>query len=610
MNDSSSGRRILLMAYTQKAGALAAELAGKLQKDGCLCSGYLFDRFNHRALQPFHHGSEIAGKAFAEGSALILVGACGIAVRLCAPYIRNKQTDPPVIVIDERAQYVIPILSGHLGGANALAERIAVILGAQAVLTTATDVENRFAADLFARQNHLVITDMEKAKAVSAKSLTDEPIVIAIDEDCTQIRCNNNNFGFAGAVTEWTEDTDDQTDIVISRRVQDFRGLQLIPKNVIVGIGCKKGAPAESLMKAVSSTFAAHHLELRAIAAITSIDLKRDEPGLKSLAESLHVPFLTFPARVLQNTEGSVTSSAYVASVTGVDNVCERSALTLGGPLLLPKNVCEHVTVAAACCDRRVILFGGTTEGRELAEYMEQNRIPCLVITATEYGKEVLPQDMHFCRVIAQRLDVERMRSIFTAVHPEVIIDATHPYADLVSANIRNAAQETGIRLIRVLRPADPPAAGALYCDDAKQAAAFLSCTEGNILLTTGSKDLPVFAKVSGAGERIWARVLPHSVQMALDAGFPREHIIAAKGPFSTQENIRTLREIHARYLVTKDSGTPGGMPQKIEAAAQCGCIPVILRRPAQGAGISVSECEEIIRHEIGSDTAHVRDSR
>ena len=610
MSDRLFSRKILLMAYTEKAGELAAELAGKLEAEGYLCSGYLFDRFQSGSLQPFHHGSEIAGKAFNEESALIFVGACGIAVRLCAPYIRSKQTDPPVIVIDERAQYVIPILSGHLGGANALAEQIARVLSAQAVLTTATDVEKCFAADLFAKQNHLVITDMEKAKAVSAKSLSGSTITILPEDNAAQIYCKNNTSE-SPAVKICPggshPDENGQADIVISRRVQNCRELQLIPKEVIVGIGCKKNTPPESLRRAVRSAFAAHDLDMRAIAAISSIDLKKDETGLKELAENLNVPFLTFPAEVLKSAEGSVSSSAYVELVTGVDNVCERSALTLGDTLLFPKTICEHITVAAASCSSRFILFGGTTEGRELTEYMEQNGIPCLVVTATDYGREVLPRNMRYCRVIAQRMDAGQMKHIFTVIHPEAVIDATHPFAEQVSANIRTAAQETGIRLIRVLRPQDPPAAGVLYYDSAEQAAEFLSAAEGNILLTTGIKDLHTFIKVRNARERIWVRVLHHSVQPALDAGFPREHIIAAQGPFGTGENIRTLQEIHARYLVSKDSGALGGVPQKIEAARQCGCIPLILRRPAQDTGISVRECEAIIRHGAGPDAVYAK---
>ncbi len=530
--------------------------------------------------------------AFAERAPLVFISAAGIAVRLIAPFVKDKSKDSPVLVIDPDGRYVIPILSGHIGGANALAEHLAGALGAAAVLTTATDTQGRFAVDTFAVQHDCAISDLKAAKEISVRELAGEPVRIWADP---QVR------GLFPRLQGRLASERAGADVVISMKTAEAErsgALHLIPRRLVVGVGCRKGAGKEDILAAISGTLREAGYDPKAVCALTSIDRKADEPGLLAAAKALTVPFLTFPAATLSQASGSVSPSSFVNEVTGVDNVCERSALTLGTKLLIQKTVKCHVTVAAALTDFEFLLFGGTTEGKELTEFLEQTHRKSLVLVATPYGAAVLPEGMRWVRVLSGRLDGEQMEKLFALTRPRCIIDATHPYAEKVSTAIRAAAAKTGRKVLRVKREETPEIGGAAYFGSAASAAEFLSRTDGNILLTTGSKDLSVYTGVREAGKRLYARVLPHSAQAAREAGIPEDHILTGEGPFTMEENVRAIRECGARFLVTKDSGAPGGMKEKVQAAGSCGCALLVIRRPREEAcdAVSVPRCKEVLR--------------
>lgn len=246
---------------------------------------------------------------------IIFIGATGIAVRTIAPCINSKLTDSPVIVIDELGQNVIPILSGHFGGANELARIIAKSLGANPVITTATDLNNVFAVDFFADKNGLIITDKNKIKEVSSKALKGDSLEIVQNED----------------------------EIIIE-------GLKLIPKRLILGMGCKKGKSFEELKVFVNTFYDDEELK-KNLYAISSIDVKEEEIGLIKLAEFYGVPFVTFSADELEKMDGDFKESDFVKDQVGVGNVCERSALALAGEegKLIRNKVAENgMTLAAA----------------------------------------------------------------------------------------------------------------------------------------------------------------------------------------------------------------------------------------------------------------------
>ena len=246
---------------------------------------------------------------------IIFIGSTGIAVRTIAPFINSKLKDSPVIVIDELGQNVIPILSGHFGGANELSRIIGKVLSANPIITTATDINNVFAVDVFAKKNGLFITDKSLIKKVSGKALKGESIEINQTED----------------------------EIIIE-------GLRLIPKRLILGIGCKKGKSFEELKAFVNSFYTDEELEEN-LYAIASIDVKSEEVGLVKLAEYYGVFFVTFSSEELERVSGDFEESSFVKEQVGVGNVCERSALLLAGEdgvLVKNKVAKEGMTLAAA----------------------------------------------------------------------------------------------------------------------------------------------------------------------------------------------------------------------------------------------------------------------
>ncbi len=288
-----------------------------------------------------------------ECRALIFIGAAGIAVRAIAPQVRQKTTDPAVLVIDERGQFVISLLSGHIGGANDLARCIASGIGALPVITTATDVNGLFSVDQWAREQQLAIDSMGAAKEVSARLLAGETVGVYSrwplkgDLPAGLVLCKDQCDPSQEAINKAAMP---ECGIAISERSEDGSRfpvtLQLIPKTVVLGMGCRRDIPAENVKKLAELALAQCGIHWRAVAAIASIDLKKDEAGLKELASAWKVPYLTYPAEQLravtvksgaaEEARGAcdcLSSSAFVQSVTGVDNVCERAALLAGQEL-------------------------------------------------------------------------------------------------------------------------------------------------------------------------------------------------------------------------------------------------------------------------------------
>ncbi len=242
-----------------------------------------------------------------------------------------------------------------------------------------------------------------------------------------------------------------------------------------------------------------------------------------------------------------------------------------------------------------ILIFGGTTEGRILAEYCAANAVPAVVSVTTEYGASLLPNEVEFA---AGKLDAEQIAAFIAKRGFCAAIDATHPYARLASANIKAAAEQSGIPYYRVLREESGEISGRV-CADIAQAADYLNTTDKRALITTGSKELAVFTRVRDFSERLFARVLPAEgiVERCAALGFRPENLIVEKGPFSVERNIAHIRETGAEILITKESGTAGGYPEKREAARLCGIELVTVQRPKE-SGISVEEMEEILRKE------------
>ncbi|MDO5538481.1 MAG: cobalt-precorrin 5A hydrolase [Eubacteriales bacterium] len=290
------------------------------------------------------------GEMFARMDAILFIGAAGIAVRSIAPFLEHKSKDPAVVVMDEKGIFAISLVSGHLGGANELAAVLANLTGAIPVITTATDVNGRFAVDIFAKKNGLHITNMKYAKEISADVLdekkigffSDFPVISDVPEELEIWNSEEVFEGVNGICVTLDEG-----------KMPYKQTLCLIPEIVSIGVGCKKDTDSEIIREKVEAVLKDCRISRNSIEKIASIDLKKEEAGLIALAESYGVPFVTFAAQQLKEAPGSYTPSPFVESITGVDNVCERSAVlaSQGGKLIKKKTAGDGVTVALAVKD-------------------------------------------------------------------------------------------------------------------------------------------------------------------------------------------------------------------------------------------------------------------
>ena len=332
--------RIGLICFSDAGASLAEHLCGlfAIDKSDVHSTGKF--AFNNGFTA---HESVSADMAtlFAQYDALLFLCACGIAVRAAAPHLKNKTTDPAVLVMDDHGKYVIPILSGHIGGANALAQQVAALTGAQAVITTATDGTGRFSCDAWAARHGCAISSMQLAKEVSAAILTrDIPVASAFPLP---------EMLPAGLVKEETGALGIYIGVKAEAPFQET--LRLIPRIVTIGVGCRRGTPEETIFDAITAGLDQYKVDIRAVCRIASIDVKRNEAGLLACAEKLGVCAVFFTAQELNAVPGTFEESAFVKQTVGVGNVCERAALCRGGRLLVPKTAVHGVTLAAAIED-------------------------------------------------------------------------------------------------------------------------------------------------------------------------------------------------------------------------------------------------------------------
>lgn len=249
----------------------------------------------------------------------------------------------------------------------------------------------------------------------------------------------------------------------------------------------------------------------------------------------------------------------------------------------------------------KAIVFAGTTEGYALCDLLAENRVSVYACAATEYGGSLL-QENEFLHVSAGRLKTEDMEELFRKENPEIVLDATHPYAAEVTKNIRTACESAGVLYQRILRPEGEKNSEAIYVESTEEAAAFLSGTEGNIFLTTGSKELAKFTGIPDYKERLFARVLsiPSVIRSCAELGIEGKHLIGMQGPFSAEINEAMLRQFQCSYLVTKDTGLAGGFPEKMEACQRCGVTPVIIGRPLKEEGLSLQDARVFLSKMFG----------
>ena len=335
-------KKVAIISFTEYGSKIAKKVQGVLCADG---SRVLMAEKYKDAKAPISESlSEWTKRQFKEQDAIIYVGAVGIAVRAIAPYIETKVKDPAVLVIDEKGQYCIPILSGHIGGANELARFISEKIGARAVITTATDLNHKWAVDVFARKNGLWISDMVKAKKISARLIAGEQMLVYIEDSCE---------GIEGTMPKELHrcQMEKNPDIAIGVRKNPLwkDTLYLVPKVIVLGVGCRKGTEPGRIEEKVRQVFSQEEIFLESICRVSSIDLKKEEAGILGFCKKYGLEYATFSAQELQDVEGEFSGSDFVRKITGVDNVCERSAVCgSGGKIIITRQAECGVTVAAA----------------------------------------------------------------------------------------------------------------------------------------------------------------------------------------------------------------------------------------------------------------------
>lgn len=352
---------IRIISFTTAGHVRNQKLAEKLEQEGWKSRGY------RKGKSPGGHTLEEIedmGRWLDEGwgtDAYLFIGAAGIAVRSIAPFVKDKFSDSPVIVMDEKGTFVIPLLSSHVGGAGEIAALIASMEGAIPVVTTATDLNEKFAVDVFAVRNGMTVTDKVMAKEISSWILRGKQAGFYSD------------FSLEGELPEelcfWDSlkvSKSEMPGIAVLEKepLKRCRGiLYLFPKILCVGIGCRRGVGKEKIEREIRRIIENGGWKMEQIAVVASIDLKADEKGILEFVRKYKIPFQTYTASELNEVEGVSSSSEFVKKVTGTDNVCERAALLAGksGDLVHKKEVSGDLTIAIVRMDYKIVL----TEGRK-----------------------------------------------------------------------------------------------------------------------------------------------------------------------------------------------------------------------------------------------------
>ena len=346
---TAPARPIRVLALTPQGAALARKICQDLAGANCwLPRGQAGDDAEIKA---FDQLSAVFQEAFARRENLVCVMAAGIVVRSIAPYLQGKDTDPAVVAVDEAGKFAVSLLSGHLGGANDLARRVAQILGATPVITTATDVQGLPALDSLAAERGLLIENLDAVRQVSMALLSGQPVRL-VDPDgyLADLLQENNPSLFVGENDLDAALAGGGPGVYVGFRERAWPPGWLIlrPKNLVAGMGCHKGTPAREILDFLQKIFKQERLSLASLKALATIEAKKEEPGLRQAAAELGVEFVWFTKEELQ--EITVPHpSKQVAKHLGVLSVSEAAALKAGGgELILPKVNGANATLAVA----------------------------------------------------------------------------------------------------------------------------------------------------------------------------------------------------------------------------------------------------------------------
>ena len=355
--------RIAVIAFTEQGCKLALRLADGLRNRGIAAAVDVSgpDRMaGELSIAGFGRFDEWTAQAWPASDALLFVSASGIAVRAIAPHVRDKFTDPAVVSVDERGRFVVPLLSGHVGGANDLARAVAEICGGQACISTATDVNSLFAVDEWARKSGLFICERVLAKEISAALLAGQPVGFASDFPVEGevpegvVRCEVAE----GVVRREAPGASDAPEdavpaigfhVTLDEQSQPFEcTLHLVPRIATVGAGCHRDQSYEDLRAGVLEALDEAHVSPQAVSTFASIDVKADEQAMHELARNMEWDLVFYTADELNAIPGEFAASDFVKKIVGTDNVCERAVVAGGAQLIAGKRAAHGVTAAVA----------------------------------------------------------------------------------------------------------------------------------------------------------------------------------------------------------------------------------------------------------------------
>ena len=320
------------ICFTKDGKALIERLNEELTKAGLEKAKAYISMQGNEPDEDFESVTDLkdwTGRQFEDHNALIFVGAMGIAIRAISSFVKDKLSDSPVIVIDDLARFVIPVIGGHGGGANKLASVISKLIDAEAIITTSTDSHLAFSADVFAVENSLKICNREGIKKVSAKAIEGKPITLSIKD----------------------YPPDKPVDIIIADATDREYDLLFAPKRYTVGIGMKRDTDKKKAEEFVLDILNANGIDIKDVYAFASIDIKEDEEALIYLKDKYSIPLITFDAALLNKVKGEFEASEFVKKTVGVDNVCERAAVLCAGvnsEIVAGKKTGDGMTVAVA----------------------------------------------------------------------------------------------------------------------------------------------------------------------------------------------------------------------------------------------------------------------
>ena len=342
-------KKIAIYALTPQGAVLGRRMADQLDADLFLPTR-IAD--SHGAI-PFDRLLEVVAKSFFLYPRHVFIAAAGIVVRAIASHLKSKDRDPAVIVLDQEGEYVISLVSGHLGGANELARNVAQLTGGRAVITTATDTAGVPSMDLLAKEKDLTIANLKAVKSINMALLDGEPVQVFDPEDRLGLKGRRR----PGFTIEWINNGEQWINeypgvwVTWKSKKPDTEMNQLIlhPKRLVAGIGCNRGTKPQEIVNLIKKTFQKKRLSLKSLKCLTTIEAKKDEQGLLDAARELNVPLIFFRKPELESIKAPHPSSV-VKKYMGVSSVCEATALLKSGrgKLLVPKTKRQNVTLAVA----------------------------------------------------------------------------------------------------------------------------------------------------------------------------------------------------------------------------------------------------------------------